>query len=200
MSEQILTDRLRECTWQVQHRQSDISTRGGVAQVLEYGPPFWVLSFRYENLTETSWRLLSAWLGRRYGASVPFFSYRPGRSHPAINRHADNNGVGVDIYDAAAGTIRFTGLTGKTLQVSDMVAYQTASGGYFVGEVIEAVTVGVSSSIVKTSPPVVQPAPSPSPQIAYASGLFRLIPSSVQKSENYQTVNSISFKARQEEP
>jgi len=128
-----LTDRLKDSSWRLAHRQSAPFGRQ-TGQVIVYGASYWTASFRYENLDEAGLRALSAWLARRQGSRVTFTAYRPSRATPLSG--ADSNaGIGVSSVNTAASTLVMTGLA-VALTPGDMVSYYTAASGYYCGEVV----------------------------------------------------------------
>lgn len=197
LNEIMLTDGLKSCTWQPNLRQNDITTRGGDSLSVELGPPFWTVSFRYENLRPASWRLQTAWMNRRNGSSVPFTAFRPSRRYPANHPSTDNSGLALSAYNSTTGAIT---LNKGNMAIGDMVSWIDSNDAQFVGEIKEVDAVSGVSTTFKTFPFARQPnGISASPRIFEAVGRFRIVPSSVRPEDRNDKIYSISFDARQEE-
>jgi hypothetical protein len=191
-----LTDRLKDCSWALSHRQSAPLFRQG-GQVVTYGQPFWVANFRYENLSREGLRALSAWIGRRQGSRVPFTAYRPSRATPA-NGITSNSGIGINAYDTAASTITLSGL-GAALVAGDMVSWRTQYEGYWCGEVVSAGSISGGVQTLTMSPaPIVYHGTLSAPRIYQAIAEFQL-EGDVQIGEPHDKRFSVSFAARQVE-
>lgn len=190
-----LTDRLKDSSWRLMHRQSAPFGRQ-TGQVITYGPPYWVASFRYENLDEAGLRALSAWIARRQGSRVTFTAYRPTRAKPG-NGATSNSGLGISAIDTAAATIAMTGLPGA-LAAGDMVSYYTAALGYHCAEVVSAGALSTGAQTVTVSPPPVAVNASPAARIYQALAEFQM-DGEVQISEPHDRRYAVSFNARQVE-
>lgn len=190
-----LTDRLKDCSWNLQHRQSAPFGRQG-GQVITYGQPYWMASFRYENLSASALRALSAWIARRKGASVSFTAYRPARVSPA-NGATSNSGLGISAVSSSAGTIGLTGLS-AALAPGDMVSYATLAGGYFCGEVVSAGAISTGAQTVTVVPAPVAVHGTPQARVYQAVAEFQL-DGTPQITEPHDRRYNVSFSARQVE-
>jgi hypothetical protein len=191
-----LTDRLKDSSWNLAHRQSTPFGRQ-TGQVITYGQPFWMATFRYENLSEAGLRSLSGWLARREGSRVTFTAFRPTRRKPAGGATA-NTGVTIASIDVATGVIDLTGLP-HALQAGDMFSYYTAANGYHCGEISLVTGFGSGAQSIQTKPgPVTAHASSPAPRIVEALAEFQL-EGQPQISEPHDRRYSVQFTARQVE-
>lgn len=188
-----LTDRLKDCSWGLQHRQSAPFGRQ-TGQVIVYGASYWMASFRYENLDEAGLRALSAWIARRQGARYSFTAYRPTRAKPA-NGASSNSGLGVSAVSTAASTVALTGLTGALL-AGDMLSYYTAASGYYCGEVVSAGAFSLGAQTLTVSPAPVAAHASPQARVFQALCEFQL-EGDPQIAEPHDRRYALSFSARQ---
>ncbi len=196
MTEYMLTDHLKDGTWTPAEVQSASFTRGGAAQVIEMGQPYWLLTASYQNLTDEKFRALSAWLARRRGGLVTFLAYRPGRKHP-INRPDLTDNVGADPvnYSSVEKSLQ---IPAENIKPGDMYGYTDTLGRRYIGEVIEIVSTSPGFTRVKLFPPAPTPhASTPQGEWAFAAGRFQLDPGSVNSSEPYDGRRNLSFTARQ---
>lgn len=192
-----ITDRLKECSWNLVQRQSAPASRGGGSQVIIYGNPYWMATFRYENLDEAGMREMSAWIARRQGSRYSFLAYRPRTRLPAGGA-TSNSGVTLSAVDTANSELDFTGLP-HALEPGDMVSYYTAASGYHCAEVTEAGTITAGAQTVGISPPpVAKHASTPAPRIVEALCEFQ-IEGPPQIMETHDKRYSVSFTARQVE-
>lgn len=192
-----ITDRLKECSWGLVQRQSAPASRGGGAQVIVYGNPFWGATFRYENLDADGMREMSAWITRRQGSRYSFLAYRP-RTRLPSGGATSNSGVTLAAVDTANSELDFTGLP-HPLIAGDMVSYYTQASGYYCGEVTAAGTFSAGAQTVGVSPPpVAKHSSTPAPRIVEALCEFQ-IEGQPQVTETYDRKYIVSFAARQVE-
>ena len=192
-----LTDRLKDCSWSLMHRQSAPFARQ-TGQVIVYGSAFWNASFRYENLSETGLRALSAWIARREGARNSFTAYRPTRRLPASGL-ASNSGVGISAISTANSTISLSGLGSNAMIAGDMVGYYTAALGYYCGEVVSVGSLSAGAQTVTVSPaPVAVHGSTPNVRVVDALAEFQ-IEGQPTISEPHDLRYAVSFSARQVE-
>lgn len=192
-----ITDRLKECSWSLMQRQSAPAARGGGSQVIVYGPPYWVATFRYENLDDAGMREMSAWLAGRQGSRYSFLAYRP-RTRLPSGGATSNSGVTLSAVDTPNSELDFTGLP-HALVPGDMVSYYTNASGYYCGEVTSAGTYSAGAQTVGVSPPpVAKHTSTPAPRIVEALCEFQ-IEGQPQIVETHDKRYSVSFGARQVE-
>lgn len=193
-----LTDGLKECTWTLMERQSDPETRENGGAVVTFGRPFWVMSARYDNLSETAFRLLSAWIARRKRSRVTFTAYRPDRPATLLNPAITNSGLGVSAVSIENATVSLTGLGSNVISPGDMISFYTATGGYWVGMATATATPTAGAATVSVWPPPQTPSTSPSPavRLLQALGEFQLT-GEPALSEPSSRVRSVEFTARQ---
>ena len=186
-NEIFLTDGLKRAEFEIQHDQSVNVNRQGQAQVLKISPPVWKISLSYENLSDASYRALTAWLSRRDGAVSAFEAYRPDRKEPS------GGATSVTAFSVNVSTSELTITTnGAALTVGDMVAYDTASGRYF-GEVTN-----VAGSVYTVYPPLTSAAAgTPNATISEAKGRFRIDVKSVRVTEPFEPKKAVQFSAIQ---
>lgn len=191
-----LTDRLKECSWVLVPRQS-VPFGRQAGQVVTYGQPFWTAQLRYENLSETGLRALSAWIARREGARVTFTAFRPTRRRPSSGL-SSNSGLGISAVDTGASTISLTGLSTNAMQPGDMVSYFTAANGYFCGEVVSVGSLSAGAQTVTVRPAPVAAHASPQVRVVEALAEFQL-DGEIAISEPHDRRYAVSFNARQVE-
>lgn len=192
-----LTDRLKDASWTLAHRQSTPFGRQ-TGQVVTYGNPYWTAQFRYENLSEAGLRALSAWLARRKGSAVTFTAWRSSRKTPASG-FTNNAGISIDAYSTSASTVTLSGLGSSAMAPGDMVSWYTQAGGYWCGEVVSAGSLsGGAQTVTVSPPPVVYHGTSASPRLYQALAEFQ-IEGQPQISEPHDKRYSVSFAARQVE-
>lgn len=196
VDEVILTDRLKSCTWTPAFRQNDMTTRGGASQSVENGPPFWVASFRYENLGDAQYRALTSWVNRRNGSHIPFLAFLPSRKFPANYPAETNAGLTLSAHNPATGAIT---LNRANMAPGDHIGWLHNSGARFVGEIAEIISSTGSASTFTTFPPAPAPDGLPFPRTMQAYGRFRLVPGSYRPDDRHDGFHSIAFEARQEE-
>lgn len=184
-NELMLTKGLKACIWTPKERQTTpFANAGGI--VVMQGFPYWHLRCEYENLEDSDWVALRAWLSRRRGAFSPFKAFR------AMNRTPIGGASSCTVSAGGGGTI--TATASPALQVGDMVAYDVTAGGRAVVEL----TAANGGNNFDCFPPA--PAGSANPECVDAGGYFRIIPASVSMSEPYDPKKSLRFEARQDEP
>lgn len=194
--ELFLTDKLKECTWTLNERQTDAETRENGGQVVALGRPFWSLTARYENLTDTDFRTLTAWLARRKRSRVSFTAWRPDRPALALNSSITNSGLGVSAVSISGGTVSLTGLSTNVISPGDMIGFSTLAGGYWVGMATATATPTAGAATVNVWPYPQTPHGTPNVRLLKALGEFQLIgePSIREPSSR---VRSLEFTARQ---
>ena len=190
-----LTDRLKDSSWVLAHRQSQPFGRQ-TGQVITYGASYWMAQFRYENLSEAGLRALSAWLARRQGSRVTFTAYRPSRRSPASGA-TSNSGLGISSVNTAASTVAMTGL-GAALAPGDMLSYFTAANGYYCGEVVSAGSISSGAQTLTVSPAPVAANGTPQARVFEAVAEFQLV-GQAQITEPHDKRYAVSFSARQVE-
>jgi hypothetical protein len=193
-----LTDCLKECSWSLLHRQSEpTATRENSGQVVEWGRPYWQIACRYDNLSESAFRALTAWLARRQGGRVIFTAYRPDRPAPLLHPSMSNSGIDVADVDIDASTIDMTGLGANVLSPGDMVSYLAVSGRFWVGEVTVTATPTAGAATVSVWPPPLEPHASLlTPRVNQAIGHFQII-GQPSISEPSSRIRNVEFNARQ---
>ena len=184
-NELMLTKGLKACVWTPNERQTTPFGNGGGRVVLT-GKPFWTIRLEYENLADSDWVALRAWLSRRRGAFSPFKAFR------AMNRRPQGGATSCTV--SAGGSGQITVNASPSAQVGDMVAYDVGAGGRAVVEL----TNNVSGNLFDCFPPA--PTGSGNPEIVDAGGYFQLIPESVTMSEPFDPKKRLAFEARQVEP
>jgi hypothetical protein len=188
-----LTDRLKDSSWSLAHRQS-VPFGRQTGQVIVYGASYWMASFRYENLDEAGLRALSAWIARRQGARVTFTAYRPTRARPASGA-SSNAGLGISAVSTVNSTVAMTGLAGA-LAAGDMLSYFTAASGYYGGEVVSAGAISSGAQTLTVSPAPVAAHGSPQARVFQALAEMQL-EGEPNISEPHDKRYSVSFSARQ---
>lgn len=194
--ELMLTKGLKSCNWIPQFRQNDSLSRGGDNQTNEFGLPFWVLSFRYDNMQDSTYRALRGWIARRDGARVPFMAYRPSNEYPENHPSTDNSGLVLSGYNGTTGAIT---LNKGNLVEGDMVSWIDINSAQFVGEIATIDAVSGSSTTFKTFPFAPQPHATEDARVWRALGRFRMIPQSLNIDDRADGLYSVSFQARQME-
>jgi hypothetical protein len=194
--ELFLTDKLKECTWTLNERQTDAETRENGGQVVALGRPFWSLTARYENLTDTDFRTLTAWLARRKRSRVSFTAWRPDRPALALNSSITNSGLGVSAVSISGGTVSLTGLSTNVISPGDMIGFSTLAGGYWVGEATATATPTAGAATVNVWPYPQTPHGTPNVRLLKALGEFQLVGEPTLR-EPSSRVRSLEFTARQ---
>lgn len=192
-----LTDRLKDCSWTLVPRQS-VPFGRQTGQVIRYGQPYWAAQFRYENLSETGLRAMSAWLARREGARVTFTAYRPTRARP-LSGLSSNSGIAIFDVSTANSTLSLSGLGSNAIAPGDMVSYYTAANGYYCGEVVSVSSLSSGNQTVTVSPaPVAINGSTPNVRLVQALAEFQL-DGEATISEPHDRRYAVSFSARQVE-
>lgn len=194
--ELMLTDCLKDCTWELMGRQSDPETRSNGGAVVTYGRPYWVIRARYENYDDAFSRLLSAWVARRERARVSFTMWRPDRPTTLLNPAITNSGLGVSSVSAGASTVSLTGLGSNVISPGDMIGYSTLAGGYWVGEATATATPSGGNATVSVKPYPQSPHGTPNVRLLKALGEFQLV-GEPSRSEPSSRNRSLEFTARQ---
>lgn len=194
--ELILTDCLKECSWSLVERQSEAETRENGGQVVALGRPFWTLTARYENLSDTAFRALTAWLARRKRSRVSFTAWRPDRPTLALNSSITNSGLGVSAVSISGGTVSLTGLGTNVISPGDMIGFSTLAGGYWVGEATATATPTAGAATVSVWPYPQTPHGTPNVRLLKALGEFQIVGEPVIR-EPSNRVRSLEFNARQ---
>lgn len=194
----ILTDKLKELTWSPpEERQSEAASRGGNDQVVTFGRPFWRLRATYQNLDDTAYRYLTAWLARRKGSRVTFTCPRLQRRGPLLAPAISNAGLSVVSVDIAAGTVRIGGVGTTTISPGDMVSYYTAALGYWVGEATATAVPSSGQVVIPVHPyPQTPHASLAAPRLYEALGEFKLV-GRPQNTEPHTKRHGVSFEAVQ---
>lgn len=194
--ELILTDCLKECTWQLVEQQSAPETRANGGQVVTWGRPFWSLTARYENLSDAGFRALTAWVSRRKRSRVSFTAWRADRPAPLLNPAMTNTGLGVSSVNISAGTVTLTGLGSTVISPGDMIGFSTLAGGYWVGEATATATPSGGTATISVWPYPQTPHGTPNVRLLKALGEFQLVGDPVIR-EPSSRVRSLEFVARQ---
>lgn len=194
--ELILTDCLKECTWSLMHRQSDAETRANGGSVVTFGRPFWVIRARYDNMDDSTFRALTAWIARRDRSRVTFTAWRADRPALTLNSAISNSGLGVSAVDASASTVSLTGLGSNVISPGDMVGFSTLAGGYWVGEATALATPSGGAATVSVKPYPQTPHGTPNVRLLKALGEFQLV-GEPSISEPSSRIRSVEFSARQ---
>jgi hypothetical protein len=194
--ELFLTDKLKECTWQLVERQTDAETRENGGQVVSLGRPYWMLTARYDNLDIDGFRQLTAWLARRRRSRVTFTAWRPDRPALALNSSISNSGLGVSAVSISGGTVSLTGLSTNVISPGDMIGFSTLAGGYWVGEATATATPTAGAATVNVWPYPQTPHGTPNVRLLKALGEFQLVGEPTLR-EPSSRVRSLEFNARQ---
>lgn len=192
-SETMPYDGLKRCDWRVVQRQTLPFTQGGGGAVIEMGEPYWMIDCAYDNLSDAKFRAVTAFLGRRNGAIVPFRAYRADRQKPL--NISNPQALIVSIAEQSAGIMRVTG-TSKLL-AGDMIAYKTITGARHIGEIIEVIASPADTTDFRLHPFASTPHAGGEVQIYRAEALFTIEPDSVAISEPYDKRRGVTFTARQ---
>lgn len=193
----IITDRLKECTWTLNERQSEAETRENGGQVVSLGRPYWSLNMRYENLENDGFRTLTAWLARRKRSRVSFTSHRADRPAPQLDpTRISNSGLGVSAIDISTGTVSLTGMGTTVISPGDMISFITLAGGYWVGEATATAIPTAGAATINVWPYPQTPHGTPNVRLYYALGEFQIVgePSIREPSSR---IRSVEFSARQ---
>lgn len=196
--EAILTDCLKECSWRLSERQSDAETRENGGQVVTWGRPFWMLTARYENLSDTAFRALTAWIARRKRSRVTFTAWRADRPALALNASITNSGLGIGGAGVSIvnSTVPLTGLGSNVISPGDMIGYSTLAGGYWVGEATATATPTAGAATVSVWPYPQTPHGTPNVRLLKALGEFQLV-GEPNIREPSSRVRSLEFEAHQ---
>jgi hypothetical protein len=195
--ELFLTDCLKECSWTLIERQSGAETRDNDGQVVAWGRSYWQIVCRYDNLSDSAFRALTAWLARRKGSRVIFSAYRPDRPTPLLNSAMSNTGLGIADVDIEAATIDLTGLGSTVLSPGDMVSYLSDTGRYWIGEITVGATPTAGAATVSVWPPPQEPhASAPAPRLRQPIGHFQLV-GQTEIHEPSSRLRTVAFTAKQ---
>jgi hypothetical protein len=199
----MITKGLKSCTWRIVERQTQQFSRNGTGPVIELGAPYWEIDFRYENLSPENWRLLTSWVNRRRGAKENFSAYRPDRKAPLFRAEANDPALIFTIIETVTEgnkvLVDYPAGVSPYAAVGDMVAYDSATGARYVGEVEEIEAVFSSRTRLRTYPPAPLMAASPNGNLYAATGLFKMVANTLQMSEPYTVKKTLSFRAKQDE-
>lgn len=194
--ELILTDCLKECTWILMGRQSDAETRENGGAVVNFGRPYWLTRWRFENNDDAGWRALTAWIARRDRSRYSFTGWRADRPAPLLNPSMTNSGLGVSSVNIAAGTVSLTGLGSNVISPGDMIGFSTAAGGYWAGEALATATPSGGAATVSVWPYPQTPHATPNVRLLKALAEFQLV-SEPSLTELSSRIRSLEFTARQ---
>ena len=189
--EDMITAALKVQNWMPMNKQTTLVGRGIGAPVVEFGNGFWQLEFTYQNMTDDEWLELQAWLARRKGAASPFSAWR------AMNPNTRGGATSCTIAEQGTDELRVT--SSPVLQDGDMVSYDAATEGRFVGIVTEITNTTGSYVDVRTFPDRVAVNGTPNATCQQAKGDFRIVPDSVRIEDPFDAKKSMSFKAVQKE-
>lgn len=187
--EDMITAALKVQNWMPMNKQTQLVGRGIGAPVVEFGNGYWEIEFTYQNMEDDEWLELQAWLARRKGAASYFSAWR------AMNPNTRGGATSCTIAEQGTDELRVT--SSPALQVGDMVAYDAATEGRFVGIVTEITTTGAGYVDVRTFPDRVSVHGTPNAACQQAKGYFRLQPDSVRLEDPFDKKKSMSFKAVQ---
>lgn len=194
--ELFLTDCLKECTWTLMERQSDAETRENGGAVVTFGRPYWTLRARYENLSDSAFRALTAWIARRRRSRYSFTAYRADRPGLLLNSSITNSGLGVSSVSIASATVSLTGLGTNVISPGDMIGFSTLAGGYWVGEATASATPTAGAATVSVWPPPQTPHGTPNVRLLQALGEFQLM-GEPALTEPSSRIRALEFSARQ---
>lgn len=173
-------DGLVNCTWSLMHRQTRQFSEDGKGQVYNFGEPYWVVGLEWIKKTPAQFRAVSALLQRLQGANDDIQLFNVTRQGPT-----NFNGNGAAITSISEdGSQNVTLVTIGNMGLGDFIAYDTTSGGRFVGEITEIGSTPDGNTTVFTTAPPAQPVHgTPNAEIWRAHGLFKLEPESLEISE-----------------
>lgn len=191
----LLFDKLKELTWNLVEVTSAPRSRFGGGQVITYGEPYWTISGRYEGLSESDFRALSALFIRRAGPRYTFTAYRPSMQAPLLAPFMSNSGLGISGVSRSGATVSMTGLGSNVISAGDMLGYYTANSGYYVGQATALATPSGGAATIAVWPPPQTPHATPQARLKQALGEFQIVSS--QPSEPYSKRYSLSFEAEQ---
>lgn len=194
--EAFLTDCLKDCSWTLIERQSDPETRENGGSVVTFGRPYWVMSARYDNLSDEGFRSLTAWLARRKRSRVTFTAWRPDRPALLLNSSISNSGLGVSAISIASATASLTGLSTNVISAGDMIGFSTLAGGYWVGQATANATPSAGAATVSVWPPPQTPHGTPNVRLNKPLGEFQLV-GDASVSEPSSRIRAVEFSARQ---
>lgn len=193
--ELLITDGMKDCSWWIEEKQSELDPNSAEGQVLDFGLPIWMGQATFRDLNAQKWRALSAWIARRRRSAVTFTMFRPLMRAPLLNPSQTNSGLGVGTINIAASTAVFTGLS-VNVSAGDMFSYRTLANGYWVGQATEDVTISSGSATVPVwPPPMAKHATTPQARAFEALGEFYLVgtPQNIEQHNRRSSV-SLTFK------
>jgi hypothetical protein len=169
------TNFLKLNSWYFDEKQSGGDSRDGNGWVVELGTGLWMVTLRYENLTDAAMRALTAFVARRRGKAVTCTIVRTDRKAPLMAPSMTNSGLTVNSIDEDAKTVTMSGLGSNAISSGDMLSYKTNMNGFFIGEITADATPssGVATLHVNT-PPITPHASAPAPRLREAYGEFMM--------------------------
>lgn len=187
-----------DMSFTLEDNQSQRASHSGHIQVAKFAPPCWRIQVSTSWLDENDFRTWTAWLQRRKGAIVPFLTHRLSRPNAKIPVSSDA-GLAISGINVSNSTISFSGTGTWTASEGDMISYETAAGGYYLGEVIETKSAasGVMTDLKVHPAPYDPHATTPNVKRINAVGQFVLelpVPSQIERIDE----RFISFTAKQQ--
>lgn len=189
-------DGLKEFSWSIAEKQSELEPLNNSGQVLEYGSPKWMARAVFGSLNRAVFQNLDAFVTRRRGSLITFTTFRPLLRAPLLNPTQTNTGLGVGTIDIGASTVQFTGLS-VNVSAGDMFSYRTAANGFWIGKATANVVIsGGSATVPVWPPPMAKHASTPAPRAFEALGEFKLV-GTPQNTEQHLKRGTYSFQCEQ---
>lgn len=189
-------DGLKEFTWTIAEKQSELETLNNSGQVLEYGSPKWMARAVFGSMNRAVFQNLDAFISRRRGSLITFTAFRPLLRTPLLNPSQTNSGITIGTVDIGASTVVFGGLSAN-VKAGDMFSYRTAANGYWIGKAVNDVSLSAGSATVEVwPPPMAKHASAPAPRVFEALGEFKLV-GAPQNTEQHIKRGTYSFQCEQ---
>jgi hypothetical protein len=174
MPEAMVETNLVENEWTLVDRQTSQFSEGGQPAVLIKGEPYWQVRLKYlfPRTARSAFMIQSAQFQRLQSGAVEIDLFRGSRMNP---QGFDASGASVSGFSVNAGNETVTLNAGSNLDLGDMVAYDAATSGRFLGEIVEVVSRSGSSGTFKTRPRALGANGTPNAAVYKAAGSFRML-------------------------
>ena len=182
MTQQLDINGVVACNWSLIHRQNRMFSEDGKGNVYNFGDPYWVVEMEWVKTSDAQFRAVSALLQRLEGGNDNILLWNLARQAPT---NFDGPSAVVNSLSVDVGTKVVTINTNGNLAVGDFVAWDTTSGGRFVGEVNEVLTTpDANTTTFKTSPPAYEDHATANAAVWRATGLFKMEADSLEVAES----------------
>ena len=155
--------------------QTAQASNSRASDILKIGADYWRGEIEIVALDDAEFRATRGFLMRLEGAENSFLMPVPGETQPQDTTIPSDASLELVSVDVASATLTFSGVGSGAAHAGDKLSYYTASGGYWLGEVVaDASPIAGEITIAVTPTPVAPHATTPAPRRLSPLGEWKL--------------------------